>query len=364
MPQPEPLRWNAPGARWNSGLVWGGTYTPPDPLILPDQPFTLNSIGTMEYWEITKNRAQLTLPVWVEYLPTTKIGTRGTTDYTALIAGYEPLVQNRTTAQDTFDAAFRAAQSSLLKMKVLGTKVPAIIEAQLDENEAIMKDVDDLYANSPRTEGTILKRARELYPVWVRANTALAALTPAQPPITREIGGVPHTAVMLKALLDGYTNVVQAVKDTEEALNGKRVALREHDRTVDQLNKRWYKLAKNTFDAGSAASEALDGIPTETGTAAPETIEIATVNQGGEGGLQVLVNYVPGGGDHATTKLVKWQVVGTDAGFAHSAPLDASGNALGPFAVGTTVKIITEVSNSAGTRTVAPRTIILQVPIV
>ena len=88
------------------------------------------------------------------------------------------------------------------------------------------------------------------------------------------------------------------------------------------------------------------------------------MTQGGEDGLQALVSYVPGGGDHATTKKVKWQVVGTDAGFTNEALLDASGNALGPFAVGTVVKIITEVTNSSGSRTTAPRTITIGEPIV
>ncbi|MBI3880343.1 MAG: hypothetical protein HY301_09815 [Verrucomicrobia bacterium] len=364
MPNPPILRWNSPGARWNDGSVWGGSASPPENLVLPGQPITLNSPTNMEFWQVTKERAEITLPIWVQYAPTTKIGTKGTTDLSGYIDQFEPLMQQRTDAQDDFDAAYRAVQSSLLKMKVLGTKIPAIIEAQLEENEGIMADVNDLYATSPRAEGTILKRARDLYPVWVRANTALAALTPAQPAITRLIGGVPHTAVMLKALLDGYTDLVKTMHDKAEALEVKRAALRELDRATDQLSKRWYRLAKNTFEPDSAAYAALDAIPTEPGTAAPETVEINTVVQGGDGGLQVLVNYVPGGGDHATTKLVKWQVVGTDATFAHSAPLDASGNALGPFAVGTVVKLITEVSNSAGTRTTAVRTITLQTPIV
>ena len=95
----------------------------------------------------------------------------------------------------------------------------------------------------------------------------------------------------------------------------------------------------------------------------PDTIEINTVSQGGDSGLEVLVAYVPGGGAHATTKLIKWQVVGVDADFSNSASLDASGNAIGPFAQGKVIKIITEVSNSAGTRTTAPRTITIGAPV-
>ena len=55
--------------------------------------------------------------------------------------------------------------------------------------------------------------------------------------------------------------------------------------------------------------------------------------------------------------------VGVDLDFIHSAPLDASGNALGPFTVGQVVRVITEVSNSSGTRTTAPRTITIEEPI-
>lgn len=318
----------------------------------------------MEFWEVTKQRAQETLPVWTQYVPSLKIGTQGSTELAALIDGFEPLVQARTTAQDTYDAAYRTGQDALLRMKMLGTKVPQIIEGQLDDQSAIRKDLDDLYRNTPRAEGSILKRLRDLLPVWERANTALAALTPAQPAITRTVGGTVYTAAAARTLLDGYTNLVKTMKDKEELLDAARAALREHDRAVDQLNKRWYKVVKASHDEGSDVYEALAGITTEPGTPPPEVVEIDTVVQGGEEGLQVLVNYLPGGGAHATTKLVKWQVVGVDPGFDHSAPLDASGNALGPFQVGQTLKILTEAANSTATRTTAPRTILITEPVV
>jgi len=317
----------------------------------------------MEYWEITKQRAQETLPVWTQYLPTFKVGGQDTTGLSAYIDGFEPLVQLRTLAQDNFDACFRAGQDALLRMKALGTRVPALIEAHLDENTGIMKDVDDLYATPPRAESGILKRLRMLLPVWVRANTALAALTPADPPITRTVGGVNYTAATAKTLLDGYTAVINDLQDKLELLDRKRAELRAHDRAADQLNKRWYKAAKASHDPGSDVYEALAGITTEPTTPAPETIEINTVLQGGDEGLQVLVAYLPGGGAHATTKLIKWQVIGVDADFAHSAPLDASGNAVGPFTVGQTIKFITEVTNSVATRTTAPRTIVIAEPV-
>jgi hypothetical protein len=368
---------NPAGAHFDDGLTFwddGSTYDSatsgspaPDPVLLTSETASsINSVTAhaMEYWEITKARSQETLPVWVQHLPDLKIGIQGHVQLAALIDGFEPLVQARTAAQDVFDACFRATQNALLRMKVLGTKVPALIEGQLDENAGIMKDVDDLYATNPRTEGSILKRLRELLPVWERANTALAALTPAQAPITRTVAGTVYTAATAKVLLDGYTNLVKDLKDKEELLDTSRAALRAHDRAADQLNKRWYKVAKASTDAGSDLMEALGGITTEPGTPAPDPIEIDTILQGGEGGLQVLTTYVPGGGAHATTKLIKWQIVGVDPDFTHSAPLDPSGNALGPFQVGQTLKIITETTNSSGTRTTAPRTIVIAEPVV
>lgn len=363
MPNPAGARWNDGITRWNDGSVWGAAPAPPPVLLTSTEPIPLYSTA-MEYWEITKQRAQETLPVWTQYLPTLKVAGQTPAELTALIDGFEPLVQARTDAQDTHDAAFRAVQDALLRMKVLGTRVPAIIEAHLDENASIMKEVDDLYATAPRTEGSILKRLRDLLPVWVRANAVLAAQSPAQEAIVRTVGGVTYTAASARTLLDGYTDLVKAMKDKEEQLDRKRTALRAHDRAADQLNKRWYKAVKASNDPGSDVYEALSGITTEPTTPAPDPVEINTITQGGDAGLQVLVAYTAGGGDHATTKLVKWQVVGVDADFTHSSPLDASGNALGPFTVGQTVKVITEVSNSVGTRTTAPRTITIGPPVV
>ena len=150
----------------------------------------------MEYWEITKQRAQQTLPVWTQYVPALVVNGQGTAALSTLIDGFEPLVQQRTVAQDDFDAAFRAGQDALLRMKVLGTKIPVLIEGHLEENVGIMKDVDDLYATNPRNESNILKRLRQLLPVWERANAAMAAMTPAQPAITRSMGGVVYTVAL------------------------------------------------------------------------------------------------------------------------------------------------------------------------
>ena len=317
----------------------------------------------MEDWEIIKERAQATLTVWEQHAPTLKINGKSRADHLADVEAIGGLVQARVAKQDDKDGAYRAVQSVLLKLKLLGTTIPQIIQGQLSGNELLMNDLRDVFKVKQRNDGTILKRAYVLHPVWVRANAARAAMTPPEDPITRNIQTVSHTAAMYLALLNSMTGLTQADSDAGGLLDEAEADLDELVEKIDDLNKNWYKVAKASFEAGSPAYAALDSIPTEQGTPAPDVIEINTVTQGGEGGLQVLVNYLPGGGDHATTKLVKWQIVGTDPGFDHSAPLDASGNALGPFAVGNVVKIITEVSNSSGTRTSAVRTITIEEPI-
>jgi hypothetical protein len=364
MPNPAGPHWDDGQTFWDDGSLWSDNPSSAEPtLFLPTTPIHLNTHTTMQTWEITKERAILSLTVWTQHAPTLKIGILGTTDLSAFIDEFEPLVQGRAVKQDDVDAAYRAQQTTLAKLRALNTKVPAIMEGQLNDNELLMKDLKEVYQITQRSASSILDRARALYPVWLRANTALAALTPTQPPITRTVQGVVHTVVMFKALMDDYTMQAKTTSDKKGLLAATKKDLAEVDEKTDKLNKDWYKVMKATYDPGSAAYEALSTIPTEGGTPAPDTIEIDTVVQGGEDGLHVEVEYEPGGGAHATTKLIKWMVVGVDVDFTHSAPLTAEGNAIGPFTVGQVVNLMTEATNSSGTRNSAPRTITIEPPI-
>lgn len=366
MPNPEGAHYDDGLTFWDDGSLWDSATASPPPdsgPFLSSETSNLHHSTTMQPWEITKERAIATLTVWTQHAPTLQIGTDDSAALETLIDGYEPLVQARATSRDTADAAVRATQSSLLKLQLLGTRVPQIIEGQLSGDEALMRDLRDVYKVKQTGQNKILERARRLHPVWVRANTALAAMTPAQPPIVRDIQGTPHTAALYLGLLNGFTALTKDQSDAEGLYDGALDALDAHDEECDSLIKRWYKVAKALFEPGTAAYAALETIPTEPTTPAPDPIEINTVTQGGEGGLQVLVNYAAGGGDHATTRLIKWQVEGVDPGFDHSAPLDPSGNTLGPFTVGDVVKIMTEVSNSVATRTSEVRTITIEEPI-
>src|ERR1043166_1681772 len=140
--------WNS-GDRWDDPeLVWGPLAPGDATLLTSDTTLAINT--AMEYWEITKARAIETLPVWNPHLPDLEVGSAGPGALETLIDGFEPLATARTLALDDYDEAYRAVQDALLRMKVLGTKIPAIIEGHLDENKGIMKDLNDLYPTYPR----------------------------------------------------------------------------------------------------------------------------------------------------------------------------------------------------------------------
>lgn len=352
------------GSRWDDGTRYDAGPPPdPGPFLSSKTPTNLNHSTSMQPWEITKERAIATHTVWTQHAPSLTIGGKVAADLEALIDGFEALAQDRVAKQDLADAAYRARESSLLKMQLLGARIPQIIEGQFSEDDAVVRDLRDVYKVKQTGMNRILERGRRLHPVWVRANTALAAMTPPQPAITRAIQGTPQTAAIYLGLVDGFTALTKALSDAEGLYDNAQEALDDHEEECDDLIKRWYRVAKATFEPGTAAYAALESIPTEPTTPYPVPIEISTVVQGGTDGLQVLVNYVAGGGAHATTSEVKWKVVGVDTDFDNNAPLDPSGNAIGPFTVGQVVQVMTQVSNSVGSRTSAVRTITIEEPI-
>ena len=79
--------------------------------------------------------------------------------------------------------------------------------------------------------------------------------------------------------------------------------------------------------------------------------------------MEAIVDYEKGGGDHATTRNLRWKVEGVDADFANVVELNRAGNTIGPFLVGQVVSILGEVINSSGRRTSAIRNITIGAPI-
>jgi|JI6StandDraft_1071083.scaffolds.fasta_scaffold00936_20 hypothetical protein len=317
----------------------------------------------MQPWEIIKKRAIETLVIWKQHQPDLRVNNQGHLELDTLIHQFEPLAQQCVLTQHQQDDAERAAQASLEKLKLLGTHVPHIIEGQLYDNAPLITALKKVFQSRPRTVAGILARMRDLYPLWLMADQALAAFTPPHPPIARRLQEIPHSAAMAKELLDGYNEQINQAGQARKANNVQKAAMQAHARRVDKLNKNWYKIVSNSFEAGTAGQEALRKIPTEKGTLVPAVLEIKSLKQGGGQGLHIIIRYAPKGGERSTRRRLRWQILGQEEDYAHEQPLDRQGNTLGPFEPGTTLQIVAEVANSAGTRTSAPRTITIEPPI-
>ena len=92
----------------------------------------------------------------------------------------------------------------------------------------------------------------------------------------------------------------------------------------------------------------------------PGVLGIKTLVQGGTDNLHILLNYEPGSYDGNIESSVEWQVAGVDADFSNTVIAEPSGNALGPFALGNTVKLRTRVRNSHGTTTGSVWSLVIQ----
>jgi len=116
---------------------------------------------------------------------------------------------------------------------------------------------------------------------------------------------------------------------------------------VDVNNKRWFAAWEGEFPAGSPERAALSQIDTGTPTPPPEALEINTaVVQPPD---QVVLTYVAGGGDHATSFKLKWKIETVDTDFVHEAVLNLVGQTVTiANAAGKTVSFIAVATNSTG----------------
>lgn len=304
----------------------------------------------MTYWEITKERAQTTLPIWKHYAPDKKVGGVSAGELEEMIGQFEPLVQAQVLAQYELNAQRHAEKNLKARIKELNLRVPRLIEVELPENEELMAGVRGMTRIPTQTREKILERGRATLPVWQMTNAALAALPQPRPPITCRLQGVEFTAEMLAGLLQEFNEQSRLLGLARTEMARAKTALLVLDRRVGMLNKNWYKVMKHTFEKGSPAREALEQVPVLRGTRMPMILRISSLKQGGQEGRQVLVSYVPRGGETATRLLLHWGVKGVDEGLPHSRELDRAGDALGPFPVGALVQTRVEVANSAGAR--------------
>ncbi len=313
----------------------------------------------MEYWQSIFDRATATIPVWQQFFPTLKLGTIGLAEFTTMVGALPSQAQSRDNKVQTVDNARQAGDFSWLELRLISLKVPKIIEGVIDPGSGLLDDLGKVYGIVPWSADKTTARCGLLGPVWDSANIWQAAQIPARPAIVRK--GVSQGGFMIKIAL--YFQLAQAEKTADHLLDDARRVLREAARSLEIYSMRFLTAALGMSDPGSPEEQALQTIPTTTTSQLPDTLGIKYFTQGGTNGLQLLITYEPYHLEPGETAKIEWMILDTDPSFTHSAPYDASGNALGPFTIGQTVRIRTTVTNTHGTRTGGVRQLTLITPL-
>jgi hypothetical protein len=268
----------------------------------------------------------------------------------------EQLAQQRDHALADYDGANNAERLGLLALQTMVLALPKVVEAELNEHvdaeSALLDLLSPVYAIKPRTTEATLTRGHKLASALARINAYLAALNPPRPEITSSGKGLAD----LTAAMAAQAGLLQALNDRNAQLNQARAALREAAVTLDRLNKRFYAKLQAEVRSNPALTQAMAQIDTGVPNL-PTTLSIKAVVQGGEDHLHLLVAYDPGRIDAQAESTLEWLVDGSEADFAHSAPVAPSGNSIGPFAASQTVKLRTRVRNGNGSSTSAVRSL-------
>jgi hypothetical protein len=305
-----------------------------------------------EFWQAVHIRGQQSIGVWGTFAAAFQVGDLTLALHSADVTLILTHVNERDVQDDVFDDAKLARDQNFDLIYDVVTRVPQLIDAVLDDADPLNNDLDDVFTVDPDGQHGCMERARRVISLWNRVNAKRAAMAPPLPALL-----LGTTAVAdLTTALNNHPGLLQTVENERSELSQKKSQLQATARRVDRNNKRWYGAWANNFADGSPEKNALSGVDTEEGTNPPTALEIDTVTQSG---LSVAVAYVAGGGNHATSLMLQWQVVGVDAEFGHDTPVILTGQTVGPFTAGATVNFRVRATNSAGTTDSAVKTITL-----
>lgn len=305
----------------------------------------------MQYWQITYERGIQTMAVW-DMVPTFQITGTTLAQHTTRINSLPTLAQARDMKELDLAGVRAVRQDLFAKLDDLNIRVPNTIDGAITDDDNLHGQLDLVYAASrSKGQASILDRARLVSGVWTDYNAQLAAETPTRGPLIVKYvtpGSIEEpeevTQADFAALITTALTTQQAEKDAQRDLTNAKTDLRVAERRADRDNKRWYKAWTEQFPEGTAEGDAARSqVTTEQGTAAPEPIEIASAAL--ESGNGVFIQFVPGGGAHATTKELLYKL-GGEADFGHTTPITGDSMHVGPFTGGQTVTFVTRVANS------------------
>ena len=288
-------------------------------------------------------RGMPTIAIWGQFNPTFTVGVLTLAQHTIDLDAINTAAGTRDLAQDELDVARTARESALTLITDLVIAVPRALLGQLLKSDPLFPEINDCQKILPSTPDRAIARARRVINLWTRVNVAWAALVPPLPTLTVR----QKTVAQLLAAVSAMPALLQTIQDKETILNLRKSALQQAADKVDGNNKRWYNAWSGNYEPGSAESDALSQINTGNPTPEPVARELHTVTP--QAGGHFAITYVAGGGAHATTEVLEWQVGGVDDDFGHGIPLVPAGQTVATgAATGQTVAFRATGTNSSG----------------
>jgi hypothetical protein len=312
----------------------------------------------MEYYQTIQNRTAETVAVINKNLPALNVGGVTAAALSTASAALGGMAQTRDDALAAFDAANNAQNMGFLALQSLTLALPQAAAGDLDDEISAESGLLDLlspvYAIKPQTTASVMERGKKLVSALTLINSYLTGVVPARAPITSGGRGI----AQLTAALADLPSLGQIEENRAADTRAARTALRVATTGLDRLNKRFYSRLQSEARTNPTLAEALSQITTESANL-PGTLGIKSIFQGGSGGLYLLLSFENGTYDASATNTVEWMVTATDTDFTHQVPADPSGNTLGPFTAGSSVKLRTRVTNANGTTTGSIRTLVI-----
>lgn len=307
-----------------------------------------------EYWEDYYHRAQQSLGVWGTFAPALTVGEITLANHSVAVADLQIKANERDVHQDVVDMARSARTSNLAFMEELCVRFPRKLEGDLPPTHVLHAEISDLRAIIPDSMDSITARSRRTISLWNLYNTQRAAAQPALPAYV--VGGL--TVALLETALTDQHTLLQNIENERGKLTQKRQALRALAGEVDDNNKRWYAAWEGEFPVGSAERAALSQIDTGNQTPLPYPLEINTIVALAGGAAQI--TYVPGGGGHATSFVLRWRIEGVDADYLHEAVLNLAGQTVATTGVsGQIISFKARATNSTGSTEGAVKQVVI-----
>lgn len=225
-----------------------------------------------EYWEVTRERARVTQPIWA-----TQPGFLGNdlspAAFEQALADLDAHATARTEAQMALAQRRAECDSLFAKLRQAVVRAPAIIRNFLPGDSPLHGDLALVYAiDSMKREDQVLARGQLLVGLW----TDFEQTQTAGQPLSFKLSATETvTRSHFQALLDRCLAAQQALADQRNRLSQAKAALRSVEGQVDRMNKRWYAAWTKTFPPGTPEGDAARSlVPTEPSTKRPRPVEI------------------------------------------------------------------------------------------